>query len=122
MSPAPAKIVNRYLDALTSSDLDGAASVLADDFTFLGPMGFVISGRDAFLAQTAGKYDHARGYTMLRQWADEHDVCSIYELAVETTASATSILMAEWSTVHDGRLTSSRLVFDTSVGATLGAA
>ena len=61
-------------------------------------------GREAFFAAAEGKDRLVRCFRMLRQWEDGEDVCSLYELDVETPAGAASLVMSEWHTVRDGRL------------------
>ena len=107
------RVVRDYLSAFTSGDMETARSLLADEFSFRGPI-LEADGRDAFFEGAAGLAPVVRGYRMLRQWEDGDDVCSVYEFNVETPAGAGSVLMSEWNTVRDGRLTSGRLVFDTA--------
>jgi hypothetical protein len=53
------------------------------------------------------------------QWTEGSSVCSFYDFKVETTAGAGVIPMAEWSEIKDGKLVSSRLIFDTADMAAL---
>jgi ketosteroid isomerase-like protein len=102
-----------YLNAFWSGDMEAARGLVADDFSFRGP--FVqVEGKDAFFASAAGLIPIIRGYRMLRQWGDGEDVCSYYEFDVEAPGGKGSVQAAEWSRVRDGRLASSRLVFDTA--------
>jgi hypothetical protein len=55
-----------------------------------------------------------RGHRLQRQWADDPDVCSVYEVDLETPAGTEPVLMSEWHTARDGQLASGRLVFDTA--------
>jgi SnoaL-like domain len=113
-----ADVFRSYLERFTAGDVGGAAELLADDFTFAGPM-LQASGKAEFLAGSSGLAPIVRGYTMHRQWADGDDVCSIYDFEIETPAGTGSIPMAEWSVVRDGRLVSSRLLFDTAAMTSL---
>jgi hypothetical protein len=38
----------------------------------------------------------------------------IYDFEIETPAGAGSVLMAEWAVIRDGKVASSRLIFDTA--------
>lgn len=107
-----------YLDRFTSGDIDGAGGLLTDDFSFHGPM-LQSEGRAAFLDGASGLGPIVRGYEMLRQWGDEGEVCSVYDFKIETPAGAGAITMAEWSTVREGKLASSRVIFDTAAMAAL---
>ena len=108
-----AEVFRAYLDRVTSGDVDGAAELLIDDFTFEGPI-LQAKNKADFLAGSAGLGPIVRGYEMHRQWVDGDEVCSIYDFKVETPIGAGSIPMAEWSVVRDGKLVSSRLLFDTA--------
>ena len=113
-----ADVFRSYLDRFTSGDIDGAAKLLADEFTFVGPMLQANSKAD-FLAGSAGLESIVRGCEIRRQWVDGEEICSIYDFKVETPVGSGSIPMAEWSVVRDGKLVSSRLLFDTAAMAAL---
>ncbi len=106
----PASVFNAYLDA--------AYALIADDFVFEGPM-LQSVGKAAFVAGSRGLQPIARGHTLLRQFEDGDEVCSLYDFNVETPAGSGSVTMAEWNVVRDGRLASARLVFDTAAFAAL---
>jgi ketosteroid isomerase-like protein len=108
-----ADVFRSYLERFTSGDVNGAAELLAEDFTFVGPM-MQTNGKAEFLAGSARIGPIVRGYEMRRQWVEGEDVCSIYDFKIETPVGAGSIPMAEWSVVRDGKLVSSRLLFDTA--------
>jgi ketosteroid isomerase-like protein len=108
-----AEVFKAYLERFTSGDVDAAAELLTDDFTFAGPI-LQAKNKADFLAGSAGLGPMVRGYEMHRQWVDGDEVCSIYDFKVETPIGAGSIPMAEWSVVRDGKLVSSRLLFDTA--------
>ena len=113
-----ADVFRSYLERFTSGDVDGAGQLLAEDFTFVGPI-LQANTKAEFLAGSAGLGPMVRGYEMHRQWVDGDEVCSIYDFKVETPLGAGSIPMAEWSVVREGKLASSRLVFDTAAMAAL---
>ena len=106
-----ADVFRSYLERFTAGDTDGAADLLADEFSFVGPMLHATSKAE-FLAGSAALGPIVRGCDIHRQWVDGDDVCSIYDFKVETPIGAASIQMAEWSVVRDGKLVSSRLLFD----------
>jgi Cu+-exporting ATPase len=106
------QIVNEYLAAYTSGDVERAASLVSDDISFHGPMQATV-GRSALRRMVAHVAPNARGCRILRQRDDGDDVCSLYEFNVETSAGPTSVLISEWNTVRDGRVASSTMVFDT---------
>jgi YHS domain-containing protein/predicted SnoaL-like aldol condensation-catalyzing enzyme len=107
-----AQLVSQYLDAYTSGDVDAAASLVSEDFSFHGPMTESV-GRDALRRMVAHVASGARGCRILRQCQDGDDVCSLYEFHVETSTGSTSVLVSEWNTVRSGQVASSLMVFDT---------
>jgi len=113
-----AEIFRAYLERFTRGDIDGAAELLDDDFAFAGPI-LQSTGKADFLAGSAAAAAMARGCEIHQQWVDGDSVCSIYDFKVETPMGAGSIPMAEWSVISDGRLVSSRLIFDTADMAAL---
>lgn len=106
-------IFESYLDRFTSGDVDGAAELLDDSFNFVGPMVQADNKAD-FLAGASGLGPITRGYTMHRIWEDGENVCAFYDFNIETPVGSGSISMAEWSVIRDGKLVSSRLIFDTA--------
>lgn len=74
-----------------------------------------------------------RGHQLRRQWVDHSDstdgdaddgsgsgndtvigaeVCSIYDVRIETPAGTGSVTMSEWHTVRAGRLAAALVLFD----------
>jgi len=113
-----ADIFRAYLERFSAGDIDGAADLLADEFTFHGPI-LEANGKTEFLAGSATAAAIARGCAIHRQWVDGEEVCSIYDFKIETPVGTGSIPMAEWSVIREGKLVSSRLIFDTAAMAAL---
>jgi ketosteroid isomerase-like protein len=111
-------VVRMYLERFTSGDASGVAELVVDNFSFEGPI-LQANNRSEFLVGNAEVWPIVRGYDMRRQWVDGADVCSIYDLIIETAVGAGSIPMAEWCVVRDGKLVSSRVLFDTAAMAAL---
>lgn len=108
----PAETINEYLSAYASGDVDRAASLVGEDFAFQGPMQ-ATAGKSAFKKIVAHVAANVRGHRVLRQWQDGDDVCTIYQLNVETDGEVTTMLVSEWNSVRGGHVTSSLMVFDT---------
>jgi hypothetical protein len=108
----PSDTVNEYLTAYTSGDVDRAASLVSENFSFQGPMQATtdLSALRKLVTHVAAS---ARGHRVLRQWQDGDEVCTLYQFHVETDAQALSVLVSEWNTVRGGRVASSLMVFDT---------
>ena len=111
-SHQPAEIVNSYLTAYASGDVDRAASLVSEDFSFQGPMQ-ATAGRSALRKIVAHVAANVRRHRVLYQWQDGDEVCTIYQLSVETGREAMSVLVSEWNTVRRGQLASSFMLFDT---------
>jgi len=94
---AAARIVSDYLTALYAGDFDTARALVTDDFSFRGPF-IETSGKDAFFKGAEGLKRIARGHSLLRQWVDGDNVCS----------------MSEWHAVRGGQLASGLVLFDSA--------
>lgn len=106
-------VVNRYLDRFYRGDFAAAGAVVAREFSFTGPF-LEVRGKDAFFAGAAGLRQIVRGHRLLRQWIDGAEVCSLYDVHLETPAGAATIPMSEWHTVRDGHLVAGRVLFDSA--------
>ena len=105
--------VDVYLSAFYTGDFDRARSVVAERFRFDGP--FVqADGREDFFRSAEGLRAIVRGHRLLHRWVDGDEVCSLYEVHLQTPAGTGSVTMSEWHTVHDGLLVAGRVVFDTA--------
>ncbi len=113
-----AEIFTAYLERFTSGDVDGAAELLDEVFSFTGPI-LQSTGKAAFLEGSAMAAAMARGCEIHRQWVNGDSVCSFYDFKIETPAGSGSIPMAEWSEIKGGKLVSSRLIFNTADMAAL---
>jgi predicted SnoaL-like aldol condensation-catalyzing enzyme len=109
--PAPAEVASAYLTAFYTGDFEAARPLLTQDFSFHGP--FVqLHGRDRFLDSAAGLKPIVRGHRLLRQWADGGEVCSWYDVDLQTPVTSGAVTMSEWHAVRGGKLVSGRVVFD----------
>jgi hypothetical protein len=107
-------VVDAYLTAFWSGDFDLARSLVADDFSFRGPLAQA-DDAVAFFASAAPLAPIVRGHELLRQWIDSDAVCSMYRCRLETARGAGSVLVAEWDTVREDRVAAAQVVFDTAV-------
>jgi hypothetical protein len=105
--------VDVYLSAFYTGDFDRARSVVADDFRFDGPFVQAV-GRDAFFASAEGLRSIVRGHRLRHRWVDGPEVCSVYDVDVQTPAASGSVTMSEWHSLRGGQLASGRVVFDTA--------
>jgi SnoaL-like domain len=113
MSISKREVLTTYLDKFTAGNIDAVSQYIAEEFSFKGPI-LQTEGKQAFLeGLNPDLFNIMRGYTMLRQFEEGNEVCSIYEMHFETPVGKGSVLFAEWNHVADGQLTTSRVVFDT---------
>ena len=116
----PAQIVNEFLQAFFSGDVERALGLTSEDFTFTAPyhpyqMGG--SSRERFFAGAAAKAALVREIQILRQCESGCDVATLYRLEVACPAGSASLLITEWHKVHEGRVTSTCMMFDTGSDA-----
>lgn len=105
--------VTRYLQAFYSGDFEAARAVVAPELSFEGP--FVkAADRETFFRSAGPLAALVRGHRLLHQWADDGDVCSIFELRLESPAGRATVPMAEWHTVRDRRIVAARVLFDSA--------
>lgn len=106
-------IATKYLTAFYGGDFDTARALVADDLSFKGPF---VEAHDkaSFFASAAPLGRVVRGHRLLRQWADGDEVCSIFDLDLETPVGAGSVVMTEWHRVQGDRIVFTRVVFDTA--------
>lgn len=110
---SPSTVVNQYLDAFYAGKFPEAHALLADNYHFKGP--FVeATNREAYFASAARLALMVKGHRLLRQWVDGDEVCSIYDVALETPAGTGSVTMSEWHRTAQGKLTSGRVILDTA--------
>jgi ketosteroid isomerase-like protein len=108
-----AQVVNEYLAAFWSGDFDKARSLVADDFSFRGPLAQA-DNKETFFASAAPLAPIVRGYRLVRQWEEGDEVCTVYECKLETPVGTGSVPISEWNTVRSGRVAAARLMFDTA--------
>ena len=107
------QLVNDYLAAFYAGDFDRAQALVADDFRFKGP--FVeAASKQAFFDSAARLKPIVRGFDLLRQWCDGADVCSIFDLRLQTPVGSGSVTLCEWLTVRDSLLRTGRVILDTA--------
>ncbi|TIN24255.1 MAG: nuclear transport factor 2 family protein [Mesorhizobium sp.] len=107
---APLDIATAFTKAWTSHDLEKAASYVADDVVFDGPM-----------QQSTGKAPYLRGLTRLSQdvtgvrmiaaFGDDSQALLMYDLV---TKSSGALACAKHLTVSDGKIHSDKLTFDSN--------
>ena len=107
-----AETFNNYLAALTGGKQEQWSALIGETFDFHGPL-LQSQGKAAFVEGASQLCPIIRGYKMLKQWEDGDEVCSIFDFNIETPLGKGTITMSEWTTVRDGKMVASRLIFNT---------
>jgi hypothetical protein len=105
----PVALARAFTAAWTSHDLATAATYLADDVAFDGPLNHT-SGKAAYMQGLTTFARAVTGVTILAAFGDDTRAVIMYEL---TTAPFGPIAGAELLTFRDGKIQADRLVFDT---------
>jgi hypothetical protein len=98
------ELPRRYIETWAAGNREGLGALVADDVDFAGPMA-VAQGRDDFLDTVLPFAEQLAGHVA----GDDEDAVVIY--AMDTKAFGT-IPAAEHVRFAEGRLTWSRLIFD----------
>jgi ketosteroid isomerase-like protein len=105
-------VVNRFYTASNTRDASQLADLVSDDVTFVGPL-MQARGAAEYLAMNERLLRFHQETTMLRQFEDGDQVCSLYELGMRTpSGSLLTFLIADWIEVQQGRVATQRLFFD----------
>ena len=108
MTPADAKaLAVSCLEGWTTGDFDATRATLADDVTFVGPLG-ATEGADAYVEGVRGMAAMVKGADVRKVISEGDDVCVIYELV--TTAGA--IPTVGWYEIRSGRIAAVHAYFD----------
>lgn len=92
--------------------LEQDVSVIADDFKFIGPVDQT-DGKAEFLQLSANFTPMIAGMRMLKQFENENDVCSIYEMDVNLPNDKTITLkISDWVVVKDGQMVEEQIMYD----------
>jgi len=102
-------VATSFLKAWTTGDFDTARSLLHDDVSFSGPIDS-FDDADSYVAALRGLSQIVQDAREQKVFADDTDVCVIYDLA--TTTPAGTAPTAEWYHLRDGKISAVRVFFD----------
>lgn len=102
-------IIDRYFAALARKDFDAIRPLLHDDVTFAGVMG-TTTNADEYIAGLRGTTAKMTKLERRVVCADGDEVCQFYDMTL--SEPATTLNVAQWVTVRDGRIAAARAVFD----------
>jgi limonene-1,2-epoxide hydrolase len=98
----PKEIVLEFLDALNRKDFKSARNYVSDKVTYMAPLNS-FNGAEPYFKYVEHlnlpKLDIKKVFTV-----GSNDVCVFWEVA--------TILVSAWYQVHDGKISSMKLVFD----------
>ena len=106
--PKALDVALAYHEAWTGRDLDRAMDFIADDIVCHAPAGR-IDGKEAYRAFMGPFVAMLRGSTLIAAFGDEETALIMYDTETALVPSAPG---AECVTVVDGRITTSRFLFD----------
>lgn len=103
-------LVERFLSAYYKGERDAARLCLTDDFTFSGPSA-TYDGADAFLRSVNHVAPAVVRLEREKIFEDGADVGLFYILHLNQRPGVLPV--AQWFRARDGKLSSSRIIFDT---------
>ena len=104
-------VVNRYTDAFHSGDMETAASLLSEDFQFHGPL-MQAESRADFFEKMAG-FNLVAESVVHRMIEHGTTVARVFDFVISEPVS-TTVPMAEWMEVENGRITKAWLYYDSA--------
>jgi len=106
------EIVNRFYEATDRQEVERLGEMVAEDVVFTGPV-MQATGAEAYLHMNGQLLPFHRETRMLAQFEREDDVCSLYEMDLETPTGATiTMTMADWIRIEAGKIAEQRIFFD----------
>ncbi len=109
----PSAIAVAFTEAWTHGDMDSAATYVADDVVFDGPLGHV-DGKAAYIESLnrLSRSMDVTGAQILAAHGDDAQALIMYDLRTNRYGNLTC---AKLFTVHDGTIHSDRLTFDSYI-------
>lgn len=104
----PVAVARAFTEAWTSHDLELAASYVAEDVIFDGPLGHT-DGKQEYMKGIGGLASIVTGLSILAAYGDEERALIMYEL---TTRQFGVLTCAKLLTMRDGKILNDRLTFD----------
>ncbi|WP_018684997.1 nuclear transport factor 2 family protein [Actinokineospora enzanensis] len=104
---SPERIVAAYFDAWRARDFDRYQSLLADDFSFVGPLA-TLTGAVEARRGIEGMAKIITDLVVLRRFVEGDEVLTWFELH----AGGVALPTANWAKVEGGRIVSMKVTFD----------
>jgi len=106
----PLALAIAFTNAWTRHDLETAASYVAEDVEFDGPIAGHTTGIDAYMQGLSAFAPVVTGMQIIAAFGDDTRALIMYDLA---TAPFGTLRTAELLTVKDGKIQADKLTFDT---------
>lgn len=108
MAENAAKLAATYFDSWRAKDFTTLRSILADDATFVGPLGHA-DNADECVKGIEGLSQITTDIIIQKRWVNGPDVLTWFDLH---TSVAPPIPVVNWSHVEDGKIRRVRATFD----------
>ena len=108
MADDAAKVAAAYFDAWKINDFDTMRSLVHDDITFAGPLA-QLEGAEDYMEGIKGMSRIKSDIVIRKTFVDGPAVLTWYDLH---TTVASSVPVANWLHIEDGKITSLRVAFD----------
>ncbi len=108
MSADARALADTYFRAWKARDFTEFRSILAADVTFAGPLGQAANAEEC-VQGIQGLSQIVTDIVVRKVFADEHEATTWFELH---TKVAEPVLVANWSKVTDGKISSIQVTFD----------
>lgn len=105
---SPVAIASAFTEAWTSKDLERAASYVAEDAVFDGPLGHA-EGKQEYMEGISRLAAIVTGLNILAAFGNNTQALIMYELTTEQYGVLTC---AKLFTIRDGKIAQDRLTFD----------
>ena len=105
-------VVNEFYEITNNRQGTGLGEILTTDMRFTGPL-MVTQGADEYIAFVGQLLAAHAETTMLRQFEDGDQVCSIYDLSLMSPAGErVAMRIADWITVRGGQVAAQEILYD----------
>ena len=105
------QLIETYHKAWTTGDFMTARRCLSDDLDFKGSID-AFHKADDFMTELRGFHTMLRGVKLLKSFFDQNGAALLYDC--DTVTPAGVIRTSEFFSIHDGKISEIRLVFDAS--------
>lgn len=107
------EIVERYMGAYYSGNLEGAGAFLARNLRCTGP-GAHFESADAFIRGSAHAAKALRGHEIRKVFVDGDDVCVFFDVLLLLSGQLERTEMVSWYRLGGGQIVSIQTLFDTA--------